>query len=157
MRILGVLFVVVAFTIGLATSGYCQTGLNTNFAFGSLNGPTIEFRGESWFIQGGWIMYFIDDDGFDDGWVLRADYVLPFGGGGSTYGGGASPTELAIGYTYIDLDDDFGVNHVESGANVQFSYYFRPNMTFRAGYDHFFDPGPGSIDNLFTAGLMYHF
>ena len=75
---------------------------------------------------------------------------------GMTSGSGV-PAEFAFGYTFIDIDDDAGNSFSENGINAQYIYYFQPNISFRVGYDYFLDPDQGSIQDLWTAGLMYHF
>ena len=160
MRIFAALLIAAIFVSVTATSGMCQGygGSQGSFAFGSLNGPTLEFRGEKWFVQGSWLLYFIDNDGFDDGWVLRGGMYIPVGGGGQAgMSRGQSPAELAFGYSYINVDDKLGNSFNESGACVQYIYRMQQNMSFRAGYDYYFDPSPGSIKNLVTVGVMYHF
>ncbi|MEP0813921.1 MAG: hypothetical protein HRF49_04580 [bacterium] len=160
MRFLAVAAALAAVLL-FASPGFCQgrSGPNVNFGIGSLNGPTVELSSENWLVQGTWNLYFLDDDGFDDAWVFRADYVLPFGQqrGRSSFSRQASPTKFAVGYTYIDIEDDAGNNFTENGANVQFIYYFQPNVSFNATYDHFFDPDEGSIDNMISAGFIWHF
>lgn len=160
MRFLAAVLTLVFVLSISASAGFCQgyRGQQSQFAFGSLNGPTLEVRGEKWFAQGSWLLYFIDNDDFDDGFVLRGGAVFPVGGGGRAgMSGGQSPAEIAFGYSYINVDDKTNNSFTENGLCVQYIYRMQQNMSFRAGYDYFFDPSPGSIDNLITVGVMYHF
>lgn len=162
MRRIFVLSVVVAVMLSVAAPGYCQgaPGIDASFGIGVLNGPALEVKGSQWMIQGAWLMWVFSSgdftNDFDEGYVLRADYIYPLGAAGVSGG------EVGIGYTYAHFQDDGGAaatsnDFNENGINLQYMYSFQPNISFRAGYDYFFDPDPGSIDGMWTFGLMYHF
>lgn len=156
--VFAVVFAAVLFLF--AAPGFCQggQGMGFNLGLGSMNGPTVEIRSNQWLVQGTWNMYYLNDNGFDAGWVARADYVWKMGGGKAPIGyGKQSPAELAFGYTYINIDDNLGNNFTENGANLQYIYYVQQGISLNVGYDYFFNPDPGSIQSLVSVGAMYHF
>jgi hypothetical protein len=141
-----------------------EPGLDPSFAVGALNGPTIEVRNAQWFIQGSWLLWTVSSgdftNNFDTGFAIRADYIIPLGG----ESGVDAPGELGIGYTFAHFEDEAVAGtttptneYDQNGINAQFIYYIQPNITFRAGYDYFLEPEEGSIDGLWSVGLMYHF
>ena len=153
---------VLAAVLFAAAPGFCQMmgGLgNLQLGIGSLNGPTAEIRSNQWMVQGSWNMYYLDDAGFDDAFVLRADYIWNTARNkkGMVSQKGQPPAEIAFGYTYISLEDDTGNSFSEHGANVQLIYFVQPKISLRAGYDYFFEPDPGSIQSLVSLGAIFHF
>ena len=164
MRALLAFSVLFALTLSFQTPGLCQDdqGTHADFGLGVIGGPTFEVRNERWLLQGTWLMWVVSnlifDSGsktsgdvkltYDNGFVLRGDYVIPHRDSGG---------EVGLGATYAYFSDNRDSNIGNFGANLQYIYYVRPDISLQLGLDCFPFQEESSVDLLLDFGIMFHF